>query len=175
MDLNLKPNSLQVSGLSLLNDPGAFDQSVNRQKPSAEKKYNILPSNVNSLMSYTISNMSDFIIDHTIIESSTLDVACQCNSEALIEDLIGDELIYTELKNKEGIHKAMIFKKADDYKSARPILKILGAGDSLMNVIGGDKVYQLKSLLGRLLTEWRPMTHRMHAQKFGKNSYLKML
>ena len=38
-----------------------------------------------------------------------------------------------------------------------------------------NKGISAKSLLGRLLTEWRPMTHRMHAQKFGKNSYLKML
>ena len=147
LDFNAKPNSLQVSGLSLLTNPGVFGRSINRQKPLAKKNYNLLPANTNTLRSYCISNFSDFMLDHGLIDPSVLDESCQCNSVDLLENLIGNELIYVELEIRDLRQKAMLFKKADEYTSARSSLQILGKGDSLLNKVDGKQVYLLKSNL----------------------------
>jgi len=146
LDLSIKPNSLLFSGLTLLESSGLFDQSINRQKPISKKNYNMIPSKVNSIKRYAISDMSDFVKDHALIEPSTIDAKCQCNSVSLIEELVRDELILAELESRGVSQKALIFNKPD-YKSSRVNLQLLGYGDSLIKVVGENKMYQLKSNL----------------------------
>ena len=84
LDLSIKPNSLLFSGLTLLESSGLFDQSINRQKAISKKNYKMIPSKVNSLKRYAISDISDFVNDHALIEPSTIDAKCQCSSVSLI-------------------------------------------------------------------------------------------
>lgn len=141
LDINLKPNSLLLSGFTEAFSEKSFLSLFKSQQPQKGELIKILPSNTAWFLYYGLSDYKNFQENYTKYSGKNFSDSLEPLSQELIS-WMGNEMVIAAVKNRESINSPIIILKPININKAQKSLSALSFPNNTLTH-KGTKIHRL--------------------------------